>query len=474
MRLILEGFDMAKIIVPPRLRVWSENDWHIYFDPYNFVWAKVNNSGRFLLEEFRKHRTTTDTISTVAERFKLSPDKAREIIDAFVNKLVGEGFLHLDVYRERNRAEFTKLDFPAVLYLHMTNKCNLKCPYCYNKTDRETKIKLERLGLVDPTLSTQEYKDLIAKAIECGARQLIFTGGEALMRPDVMELVEFARRKSSAIKLEMLTNATKINDEIASQMCQWLDGVTISLDGHEKHIHEFYRGKHTFEPTIQGIKCLVKRRLELGTEKPFICLVPVLTEKNIINLKEIFEFSLEELGADNLAPVLFQAGNHQQVSINQIPTMDVYKHEAARLTNYLDHLTGGGPRSPEESGDEPIMARNHCGAGHGEISVDPSGFVYPCQSLHYPEFVSGNVRETDIQEIYNTSPVLRRQRGTTVETLAVCSHCDVRYLCNGGCRSTAYNVYRDMDAHNEIYCSYLESMAIGKLWGKTQVSSSPH
>ena len=464
---------MERIIVPPRLRIWSENGWHIYFDPYNFVWAKVNDSGRLLLEEFRKHRTAADVANTVSERYKLMAGQASEIIDAFVSKLVGEGFLHRDVYRERDRAEFAKLDFPAVLYLHMTNKCNLKCPYCYNKTDRETKIKLERLGLVDPILSTQEYKDLIARAIESGARQLIFTGGEALMRPDVMELVEFARQKSSTIKLEMLTNATKIDDDVASQMCKWLDGVTISLDGHEKHIHEFYRGKHTFEPTVRGIKCLVKRRLELRAKKPHICLVPVLTERNIINLKEIFEFSLEELGADNLAPVLFQAGDHQQVSINQIPTMDVYKQEASRLSNYLDHFTGGGSQTGEGSA-ESLVARNHCGAGHGEISVDPSGFVYPCQSLHYPEFISGNVREMDIQEIYNTSAVLRRQRGTTVETLAVCSHCDVRYLCNGGCRATAYNVYREMNAHNEIYCNYLELMAVGKLWGKTHVSSSPN
>jgi AdoMet-dependent heme synthase len=462
---------MAKVVVPPRLRVWSQDGWHIYFDPYNFVWAKVNGSGRMLLEEFRKHRMVEDVTSAVGQQYHLAPDEARGIIDRFVENLVGEGFLHLDVYRERDRAEFVKLDFPVVVYLHMTNKCNLKCPYCYNKTDRETKIKLERLGLVDPILSTQEYKDLIARVIESGAQQLVFTGGEALMRPDMMDLVEFARRKSPTIKLEMLTNATKINDEIASQMCQWLDVVTISLDGHEKHIHEFYRGKHTFEPTIRGIQCLVKRRLELRASKPFICLVPVLTEKNIIHLKEIFEFSLEGLGADNLAPILFQAGDHQQVSINQIPVMDVYQRESSRLASYLAALTG------RESNGQPVKeptARNHCGAGYGEISIDPSGFVYPCQSLHYPEFVSGNVRETDIQEIYNSSPVLQRQRGKTVETLAVCSHCDLRYLCNGGCRATAYNIYRDMNAHNELYCNYLEQMAVGKLWGNSQISSSPN
>ncbi|HLJ87237.1 MAG TPA: radical SAM protein [Candidatus Angelobacter sp.] len=422
------------------------------------------------MEEFRRYRTISDVARTVAERFKLEPTKTLALIDGFVNKLVDEGFLHRRAYREREREAFPKLKFAGTLYLHMTNKCNLKCPYCYNKTDRETKIKLERLGMVDPILSTQEYKDLIGRAIECGAHHLIFTGGEALMRPDAMDLIKFARQKSSTIKLEMLTNATKIDDRIAEQMCASLDIVTISLDGHEKHMHELYRGKHTFEPTIRGIKCLIKKRLELRRQKPFVCLVPVLTEKNVINLKEIYQFSLEELGADNLAPVLFQAGDHQQVSVDQIPKMEIFQQEATRLSNYLQQMTIIRP----EAQDDSLLARNHCGAGGGEISVDPSGFVYPCQSLHFPEFVAGNVRETDIQEIFDDSPVLNRQRGTTVETLAVCSHCDVRFLCNGGCRATAYNVYGQMDAHNELYCNYLETMAVGKLWGKTQVSSSPN
>ena len=460
---------MERIIVPPRLRTWSENGWHLYFDPYNFTWAKVNDSGRFLLEEFRKHRTIADVVDNVSERYKMSVEKAASIIHGFVDKLVEDGFLHRNVYRERDRAQFPKLDFPQVMYLHMTNKCNLKCPYCYNKSDREEKIKLERRGLIDPIMSTEEYQQLIGRSIECGVQRFIFTGGEALMRPDLISLLEFARSKSQSVYLEVLTNATKIDDHVATQLCRWADGVTISLDGHERHIHEFYRGKHTFEPTIRGIKCLVKKRLQLGLRKPHICLVPVLTEKNIINLKEIYQFSLEELRADNLAPVLFQAGDHQQVSIGQIPDIEIYKHEASRLSDYLAKLAGGA-----EAAEAPIRPRNQCGSGYGEISIDPSGFVYPCQSLHYPEFISGNVRETDIHELYNQSPVLRNMRGTTVETLAVCSHCDLRYLCNGGCRATAYNIYHQTSAHNEVYCNYLELLAVGKMWGKGNVSASPN
>ncbi len=89
---------MERIVVPPRLRTWSEDGWHIYFDPYNFIWTRVNDSGKFLLEEFRKYRTIPDIIINVSERYKIPTERADEIIKKFVDNLIGEGFLHRDAY----------------------------------------------------------------------------------------------------------------------------------------------------------------------------------------------------------------------------------------------------------------------------------------------------------------------------------------------------------------------------------------
>lgn len=463
---------MERVVVPPRMRVWSKDDWYIYFDPYNFVWVRVNESGRMLLELFRKHMTRPQIVEYIVGKFGLAREKAAEAVQTFVDSVVDAGFLHYNVYRERDQSIFPQLDFPQDIYLHMTNNCNLKCPYCYNKTDRETKISLEKIGMVAPTLSTQEFKDLIARIIECGVRRILFTGGEPLMRPDILELVEFARDKSETIKLEMLTNAILITDEVAETLCKCMNFVTISLDGHEKHMHEYYRGKNTFEPTVRGIRRLVAKKKELGLAGPYISIVPALTERNIINMKEIFEYSLDDLGANGLAPIIFQAGDHQEVNIAQIPALDVYLEAMDRTGEFLKSRAARMGKSITPTA-APIAPRNHCGVGHGEISVDPGGFVYPCQSLHFDEFICGNVREYDIKEIFTESAVMKRMRSTTVDSIAVCSHCDLRYLCNAGCRATAYNVYREFDAHNEIYCNYLETLAVGKMWGTSHVSLAP-
>ncbi len=465
---------MNRVLLPPRCRTWSKDGWHIYFDPYNFIVVRVNDSGRLILDMLKRHMLLSDIAAAIASKFGMPLSNAQEAVERFAGSLIKAGFLHQNVYEERSRAEFNAVNFPYDIYVHLTNKCNLQCPYCYNKTDRETKIKLEKGGLVAPTMSTDEFKHLITRLVENGVRRILFTGGEPLLRPDAMELVAFARERSNqrvsdgstAVNLEMLTNATLIKPAVAEKMCELLNTVTISLDGHEAHIHEDQRGARTFEPTVNGVRTLVEKKKELGTKRPFICMVPALTTKNVPLMKEIFEFCLDDLGADGMAPIIFQAGDHQQVSLNQIPELKVFLQEQERTKVYMLARNQRLGKAPAKSGF--LVPRDHCGVGNHEISVDPGGFVYPCQSLHFDEFICGNVRETDIKEIFDRSAVMNRVRGTTVETLSVCSHCDFKYLCNGGCRATAYNVYREFDHHNELYCRMFETTSVSKLWAAAE------
>lgn len=463
---------MKKYVMPPKVRQWTEGSWNLYFDPHNFVWIKVNDSGKTLVDLLLKHYTPEQMIPVVTQKFEVSEEKARSGIEGFIDSIRTSGFLHVNKYKERDRAQFPTLDFPHDVFVHLTNKCNLKCPYCYNKDDRENKLYLEKVGLVEPTLSTEEFKQLIARMIDCGVGKLLFTGGEPLMRHDFVELITFTRNYNSRIQIEVLTNAILITEKMAEVLCKNVNAVTISLDGHEKHMHEHFRGKNTFAPTIKGIRNLVAKRKELGQAALYIATVPAVTSLNVINLKEIFEFSMDDLGVDGLAPIIFQAGDHQEVSLTQIPELGVYLEAMGRTRDYMiDRNKKLGLEFDGKAGS--VGARNHCGVGHGEISIDPGGFVYPCQSLHFDEYVCGNIREDDIKEIFHNSPVMKKVRGATVDSIDVCKHCDLKYVCNAGCRATAYNVYRQFDSHNEIYCKFLETIAVGRLWGDSHVSLSP-
>ena len=76
-----------------------------------------------------------------------------------------------------------------------------------------------------------------------------------------------------------------------------------------------------------------------------------------------------------------------------------------------------------------------CAMAEREISIAETGDVYPCQLLQEDRFRAGNVRETSLAEIYADSPVFARLREVSVDTLAKCTTCAVRYLCGGACRA---------------------------------------
>lgn len=481
--------ELHRVVGPPRVRVWSQGDWYLYFDPANFCWTRVNESGKYLLDRILRHWSADEIAARVSEDFGLPRDDAARAVKGFSDSLVAAGFLHEDEYRERERQPVEDRKFPAHIYLHMTNACNLKCPYCYNRDDRDYKLKLQKREEFAPTLNTEEYKHLIRRLVEEGIERIFFTGGEPLMRDDLLDLAAHAKSINPGVRLELLTNGILIKGDRVDRICELFDAVTISMDGHEQHLHEHFRGKNTYKPTVAGVRRLVKRKQELGLERPYVALVPALTNRNIGFMKEIYEFALDGLEVNGLAPILFQAGDHQELSLQQLPRIATYLRESDRTSAYLaerrvrrEHARNdAGAPAPERRKPAPVVPRHDCGVGNGEISVDPSGFVYPCQSLHFDEFVCGNVREQDIQEIFLRSPVMQSVRGTNIHNLAVCKHCDLRELCNGGCRATAYNVYRDFDAHNEIYCRHLETIAVNRMWSasdlavdEVEISCSPN
>ena len=51
-----------------------------------------------------------------------------------------------------------------------------------------------------------------------------------------------------------------------------------------------------------------------------------------------------------------------------------------------------------------------CALADREISISESGDVYPCQLLHAPEFLAGNIHTNNFVEIYFNSPVLRKMQ----------------------------------------------------------------
>lgn len=93
-----------------------------------------------------------------------------------------------------------------IISWNTTNACNMFCDHCY----RDAGCK------ADEELNTQEAKTLLEQIAKAGFKIMIFSGGEPLMRPDIVELVEYATKLG--LRSVFGTNGTLITEEMALKL----------------------------------------------------------------------------------------------------------------------------------------------------------------------------------------------------------------------------------------------------------------
>lgn len=110
---------------------------------------------------------------------------------------------------------------PPVVVWNVCAHCNMGCPHCYAAASRAPSPH---------TLSTGEGRALLAQLAEAGVRVVIFSGGEPLLRPDLLDLIQCATRLRLAAHLS--TNGAVITREVALRLRDaGVEYVGISIDG---------------------------------------------------------------------------------------------------------------------------------------------------------------------------------------------------------------------------------------------------
>ena len=127
--------------------------------------------------------------------------------------------------------QFSKDKKPVVVW-NMTKRCNLKCVHCYAQA-----VPVD--GADD--ISTEQAKTMIDDLAAYGAPVMLFSGGEPLVRKDLVELASHATSKG--MRAVISTNGTLITKEKARELKGvGLSYVGISLDGMEE-VHDRFRGR---------------------------------------------------------------------------------------------------------------------------------------------------------------------------------------------------------------------------------------
>ena len=354
---------------------------------------------------------------------------------------------------------------PYVVSWNLTYRCNLACEHCYLDAGPTPLVRTENFA-DRSELGTDEcfrvIDEIAAFAPEC---LTILTGGEPLLRRDILEIVRRAAERELWVVVG--TNGVRITENVAQRLADaGARGLSLSLDALDPDRHDGFRKvRGAWQNTVEGAQILNTTGL------PFI-VQTTAGSHNLGELDAIADFAHDRLAAKvwNLY-FLVPTGRGQFVSDITPAQYDevlasLYriqqKYKGRMLVNakcaphYIKTVlenaaveTNPMPTDAESPGLSPIRiysgGAGGCPAGTHYMGIRPNGDVTPCPYL--PVF-AGNLRGSPLADLWTSSEVFTdiRRRSSLGGR---CGDCEMNAQC-GGCRARAYGMTGDLMAEDPL------------------------
>jgi uncharacterized protein len=308
-------------------------------------------------------------------------------------------------------------------WLHVTNACNLRCPYCYVNKSAEGMDEATGRAAVDAVMQS-------AIAHGFPAVKLKYAGGEASLNHRlVLSLHAYARRLADERGLRLyatlLSNGVSLPPVFAEALKAEGIRVMISLDGlGERHDAQrpFASGKPSFHLVERTIAQLIAQDYA-----PHLSVT--MTNRNASGVADVVRFALERdltfsLNffrdndcADSFPDLRYEEQAMISALLGAFGVIEEFLPRWSVLGSILDRGQLLQPR------------RRSCGVGQDYVVIDQRGRVSKC----HMEI------ERTLGDIFSDDPLrLVRRDETTALNLAVeekegCRDCTWRYWCSGGC-----------------------------------------
>ncbi|MGO9022358.1 MAG: 12,18-didecarboxysiroheme deacetylase [Syntrophobacteraceae bacterium] len=338
--------------------------------------------------------------------------------------------------------QFSSDKTPVVVW-NVTRRCNLKCVHCYAHAKDE-----EFSG----ELSTSEGKAVLDDLAAFGSPVVLFSGGEPLVRPDLIELAEYAVGKG--MRAVISTNGTLITSQTAADLKKvGLSYVGISLDGLDE-VNDRFRGvKGAFRRAMEGIMACQDAGIKVGLRFTMNRLnvreIPGifdLLEKHDIprvcfyhlvyagRARELMKEDLSHKETREAVDLIIDrtADLHERGKAKEVLTVD---NHADGPYLYLRMLRENSLRAAEVLELLQMNEGNNSGRGIGCISWD--GSVHADQFWRHYSF--GNVTERKFSEIWTdlSNPLMKRLKDKKLYVKGRCADCKWLSVCGGNFRVRA-------------------------------------
>jgi PqqA peptide cyclase len=311
---------------------------------------------------------------------------------------------------------------PYTLVAELTYRCPLRCVYCSNPVDFH-RSRAE--------LTTDEWRRVFSQAAELGVMQLHLSGGEPVLRDDLVGLIQHARAHD--LYTNLITGGTLLDeDKLRRFRDAGLDHIQLSVQGAARESAEMIAGVRSHRKKLEVARLIRKIGFPLT-------LNVVIHRLNIAEVPQLITLALE-LGADRLELANTQfyawaAENRRAL----MPTRDEYDRakEIARaaIAKYRGTLEIAFVQNDYLSGEpKPCMG----GWGRSYMCINPIGAVMPCHAAAViPGLVFESIRDGALKKIWRDSPAMNAFRGDDW-MMEPCRSCERKEIDFGGCRCQAF------------------------------------
>lgn len=390
-----------------------------------------------------------------------------------VTKLLGGGAsyfgdrLRYDQHSASQRTG-TRPGWGPVVVWNATKTCNLECVHCY--ADAEIKRFAGEL-------STEEAERMIEDLASMNVPALLISGGEPLVRPDIVDLAEYAI--ALGVRVTFSTNGTLIDEKKAERLAKI--GVTyvgISVDGGEQRHDQFRGRKGAFRDAIRGIRNCRKAGIRVGVRF-------TVTQENLPDLGEVFRIvEQEDIGrlciyhlvyagrGSYLAGIDLTVPQKRQMMTKLMEQVEWWNErnrevEVMTVDNHADApfiYLRMKEVNPSRADNALALIRNNGGNRSGVAigCIDSFGFVHPDQFTSH--HTVGSIRERPFSEIWRDPRVtlLEDLRNRKALLKGRCTRCRWLSVCNGNFRARAEAATGDY-FESDPGCYLLDSEIAGEV-----------
>ncbi len=337
---------------------------------------------------------------------------------------------------------------PIVVW-NVTRRCNLRCVHCYSDSENKP---------YPGELTDDEGRKLIEDLADFGAPVLLFSGGEPLIHPHLVEFLGLA--VSRGIRAVISTNGTLLTKDMVRKIKdKGASYVGVSIDGLEQTNDSFRGKKGAFRASLDGIRNCVELGVKAGLRL-------TLTKRNLADLEGIFEL-VEREGIPRVCFYhLVYSGRGGRLKEEDVSHEDTRRavdmvidwvascrerglekdvltvdNHADGVYLYLRMLKEG--RADAEQVRELLLRNGGNSSGIGIACVDNQGNVHADQFWQDHSF--GNVRERKFGDLWTdtSDPVMAGLKNRKRLLKGKCGRCRWLDMCNGNFRARAIAVYGD-------------------------------